>query len=430
MNIIIKNFKEQEKYSFNDLGINFKTATEKIIFKEQLLEKKIIEFVKSDGIEKFKFNFVGLFSYKKYFYRVYPKYIEEYSDLLFVKLIKVLEKYLSEKNLYFIERDEDIESSNFINLILDILNHYNEYGLYTENLYELNNENLGEINWEKTIENKNPLFFNKNFYYFDLISTNRKLTQENLICQIQKQILAESSLILKNLKKCGLFEEYEEIYLENSIPINEETDEFIRSFLTKELSQQYAEKNIILIKLLLKYIELRKNYDEINFYTFGTTYFHIVWEVVCKNYFNDISNKYKQKLIVPEYKLYLEKRLEYKKLLKNRLIPDIVFIENDIIYIFDAKYYKVKIVNNELRFLPGIEDITKQIIYEKAFEKLELGNYSYYNAFIFPKDEFRVIGNIKFEIFENKEIKLIYLDATEVYDYYLKNKSLKNFKIK
>ena len=71
---------------------------------------------------------------------------------------------------------------------------------------------------------------------------------------------------------------------------------------------------------------------------------------------------------------------------------------------------------------PGVSDIGKQFLYENSLEKT-LGYKDIYNAFIYPSQEMNseIVGTIKFDIFEGKEIKVIRLNSEKIYRAYLNN---------
>ena len=56
--------------------------------------------------------------------------------------------------------------------------------------------------------------------------------------------------------------------------------------------------------------------------------------------------------------------------------------------IYDGKYYQIEINDNKVSGQPGIEDITKQYLYQLAFSKLaKINNFVFSNSFVIPVDE-------------------------------------------
>ena len=84
----------------------------------------------------------------------------------------------------------------------------------------------------------------------------------------------------------------------------------------------------------------------------------------------------------------------------------------------------------ELRGYPGVQDVSKQYLYELAYKNFiqENGLKMKENAFIMPTDneieeELEEIGEIKFEIFKSmnlQDIKVKLASATKMYEKYLK----------
>ena len=114
------------------------------------------------------------------------------------------------------------------------------------------------------------------------------------------------------------------------------------------------------------------------------------------------------------------------------LIPDLVVYnqEDKSISIYDAKYYNIMFTEEELRGYPGVQDVSKQYLYELAYKNFiqENGLKMKENAFIMPTDneieeELEEIGEIKFEIFKSMNlqgIKVKLASATKMYEKYLK----------
>ena len=97
--------------------------------------------------------------------------------------------------------------------------------------------------------------------------------------------------------------------------------------------------------------------------------------------------------------------------------------------IYDAKYYKIRLDENGVKNQPGVTDITKQYLYELAYQnfieqnKLNLKR----NAFLMPIDgeDKKFLGVASMEIFSNienlklKQIEVILVPCEKVYKKYL-----------
>lgn len=118
------------------------------------------------------------------------------------------------------------------------------------------------------------------------------------------------------------------------------------------------------------------------------------------------------------------------------LIPDLITIaESDQGYdfiIFDAKYYNAKLeVNVQPKGQPGIESITKQYLYQLAYQKfIKDHNFSSVrNCFLLPTEVDHVIdkGEARMCILENlglQNIKVRLLPAALAYAHYLSGRKM------
>ena len=114
---------------------------------------------------------------------------------------------------------------------------------------------------------------------------------------------------------------------------------------------------------------------------------------------------------------------------KKTLVPDIIIIKGNQLSIYDAKYYKIKLDEKEVKNQPGVGDITKQYLYELAFKEFaqedELSINA--NAFLMPTDSDEEIrlGTASMEIFHNfgdinlHDIEVILKPCEEMYSRYL-----------
>ena len=124
------------------------------------------------------------------------------------------------------------------------------------------------------------------------------------------------------------------------------------------------------------YISKKGNFDNISYFsTYGTANFNLVWEEVIAVIFDN-------QLYSPLYKLNIENnnytKDDEKKLidliekpiwklnntssfLADTLKPDTITFQDNIMYIYDAKYYKLLIKNNKIINQPGIEVLLNNI---------------------------------------------------------------------
>lgn len=118
------------------------------------------------------------------------------------------------------------------------------------------------------------------------------------------------------------------------------------------------------------------------------------------------------------------------------MISDLVTIykadESYHFIIFDAKYYNANLKKGITPSgQPGIDSITKQYLYQVAYQKFieEHEFTSVENCFLLPTDHFYIEdkGEVKLEMLENlglQNIKIRFIPATLAYNLYLSEKKM------
>ena len=317
--------------------------------------------------------------------------------------------------------------------------------LYKNEIEAIELNGNGDINWDKTIEQIDPMVFNKQWIYADFI-TNKSIVDENkFITLIHGTILNECINILKKYH-LDLFincnEEVVEKTLEN---LDEEDIEVLENEIDKEIAVQFNDRKRRVLYAMKSYLNRRCDIGESDLILFGTRNFKWIWEVICgyvfKNEFvnNGKNSKYEVFNITPPKWNINGSNVGNKdttdlEMKKNRLTPDIlrtvILPEGKKLLILDAKYYNIrfdlelgKVLGN-----PGIEDITKQYLYKVALKnyisKNTIGN-DVFNAFLFPTMEpSNVQGYVKLDFMDeycSDGIKLIMLNVEEIIDKYCNN---------
>ena len=188
---------------------------------------------------------------------------------------------------------------------------------------------------------------------------------------------------------------------------------------------------------------------------FGTNSFNLVWEKVCAEVMDNQLQKPIGGLRLPvplaeQYRDMRHKKLvdlidkpqwsgsspggePFKKQAEDTLIPDIVSIVNvDGTYqfiIFDAKYYNIQLeYNKKLRGQPGIESITKQYLYQLAYQPFVEAHQidTVRNCFLMPTSSTEIVqrGTVSLAMLSNlglQDIQVRLLPADMMYRYYLEN---------
>lgn len=226
--------------------------------------------------------------------------------------------------------------------------------------------------------------------------------------------------------------------LEEDINISElGDDKSILLILERELSEVYEDRKINVIKSIIALVNNKYNSNgEDHLDIYGTKTFHVIWEYALgKTLENEYSEKYHKAMDKPQWFFKQNNKYEKVQSSKKTLIHDIVKVLDNKLYIFDAKYYNIayekhgdqlKIIGNPN--IPGIQDITKQFLYENILLK-NLGLQHSYNVFLFPTAQnlekgYEIIGLIKFDYFDNQYIYNLYIDANKLFNVYLDSQNI------
>ena len=182
---------------------------------------------------------------------------------------------------------------------------------------------------------------------------------------------------------------------------------------------------------------------------FGTNNFNLVWEKICADIMDNqlLERLGTLKLPVPLKQEYnrndrlidlIEKPLwsVTGKTAKDTLIPDMVSIfKNNTGYdfiIFDAKYYNARLeINVTPKGQPGIESVTKQYLYQLAYQKF-INEHDFArvrNCFLMPTEEDKIIkkGEVSMKMLEAmglENIKVRLIPAKMAYEYYLSGRKM------
>lgn len=228
-----------------------------------------------------------------------------------------------------------------------------------------------------------------------------------------------------------------------------ETD-YILYRIEKELNTQFNTRKQMVLKTLYAYIAHNSNlYDSDCLSLFGTNRFNLVWEEICADIMdNQLDNPLgtirfpvplkpgydrRQKLVE-----LIEKPLwtATGKTAKDTLIPDLITItkvgQEWQFIIFDAKYYNARLESGIVpKGQPGIESVTKQYLYQLAYQKFikEHGFDSVKNCFLMPTESADVQnkGEVSLEMLRKlglQNIKVRFLPADMAYEYYLSGRKM------
>ena len=178
---------------------------------------------------------------------------------------------------------------------------------------------------------------------------------------------------------------------------------------------------------------------------FGTNSFNLVWESVCSDIMNNQLECQLGSLHLPiplksgyDRSTRLIDLIEKPfwsatgKTANDTLIPDLIAIEADQFIIFDAKYYNAQLNKGTTpKGQPGIESVTKQYLYQLAFQKFisDQGFTKVKNCFLMPTEADVVIDkkSVSMNMLSDlglQDIEVRFLPAKMAFDHYLTGKNL------
>lgn len=349
-------------------------------------------------------EYVGLIVLEDRVISVLPKILKGKDDRLnkaeVTKLIlKVLRKYISEnKEVFNTLETTEKNGLNKLSLIDFLFRDYIEYGLYdkTREVFEVNGD--GEICWEKTVEEIDPVINGGIPYYVDYITNETESNEEHYIRRLHQYVLTEAKEYLEKFEIGDILEDLFNIpnldfnILEDGLG----DEEYQVKMIEGQLKEEYNERRIKLLHRMKEFIEDTKLYSDNDVELFGVRKFWSVWEKACQEVFGDhYGSSTELKGIMKKKTLSKwEKSGD-----RGNMIPDIVTENNNDFYILDAKYYSL-----EGDSFPGVQDVAKQFMYEKAFSE-RIGEKRTYNAFICPGDKNELFDTVTMELFEGRKIE-------------------------
>lgn len=394
------------------------------------------------------FTFVGVIVVAGRVLKCYPKYLlhsDQPKEELH-QVLKVLEKYNTKEQIIRMFNDSSESSAfNLLAVLLFLLQDYFENGVYnnTEDIIESNGS--GEILWDKTINETFTMLSNNRPYYTDLQTKKRVTDDFDYFKRLHECILTKASEELRDAELLDLFE------ITGADLTDEELDdfgdeEFILYRIEKELNTQFNTRKQLVLKTIYAYIDHTGSlYDTDCLSLFGTNSFNLVWEGICADIMDNQLDVRLGALSLPmplkaEYDKnqrlvdLIEKPLwtATGKTANDTLIPDLISIKDGQFIIFDAKYYNAQLKRDRVpKGQPGIESVTKQYLYQLAYQKFinDHGFITVKNCFLMPTENIEIAdcGEASMGILSNlglQNIKVRFLPAKIAYEYYLSGRKM------
>ena len=383
------------------------------------------------------------------------EYASRYKELIRL----VVERYKDSSDVQLLIRmyndTSDSSAFNMLAVMLFLLQDYFEYGAYTNTQDIIESNGPGDILWDKTINETFTLLSNNRPYYPELLTMKRVNDDFDFFKRLHECILTRCT---EELREADLLDLFDIMGVDISDEHIEDfgDKEYVLERIVKELNVQFNTRKQLLLKTLYAYIANSSALDDLDcFSMFGTNSFNLVWEKVCAEVMDNQLQKPIGGLRLPVPLAEQYRDMRHKKLIdlidkpqwsgtaptgepfvkqaEDTLIPDlisIVCVDGDYQFIiFDAKYYNIQFEHNKkLRGQPGIESITKQYLYQLAYQPfVETHQISTVrNCFLIPAASSDVIekGVVSLGMLQNlglQNIQIRLLPASTMCKHYIDN---------
>lgn len=249
-----------------------------------------------------------------------------------------------------------------------IIRDYIANGVYYNREKVYVNENKGKIDWKRTMRAV-PVLSNGNIIYDKIVSTKMTATND-IVSQIYKICVFQSQI------RFGWIYGYNiAIDVEQLKSINE-----MIYIIMNELKQTFEDEKKLRFNHML---HILKNIEGSNAlsktYTYGIENYYYVYENMIDHIFKGIS---KEKLKQYNPSGYWKIRNEEPKE-SSELRPDTIFMDEDKMYIIDAKMYQYGF-SKDVQDLPTTSSMQKQITYGDYVKTVASKDVLIRNSFILP----------------------------------------------
>ena len=302
------------------------------------------------------------------------------SDILL--LLKTLSSNTKIKESQLIMPSREYNKIEFpLEAHISIIKDFYKYGYYTETKIRHIKSKRGKIDWNKTIKTQKKYVQDSDFFYLDFITRQNKSNENELVTLIHKYCVYISFKVIG-----WLFSTY--LPQKSEIRYNKALFETV---IKNKYTSTFDDREKNLFKNMLSIINHEGNPNAPVNYEYGTSRFEYIWEKMIDRAFGLDDKK---DFFPGTYWIIDEKRSK-----NYSLEPDTIMINENNIYVLDAKYYKYGLTNS-IRDLPESTSINKQITYAEYIAtnqkfKEEYKDFKIYNGFIMPFD------SEKFTIEEN-----------------------------
>lgn len=310
---------------------------------------------KQKRIDSEVYDFVGLVCQKDALLVVFPKHYFP-DDLLDPKapkidldkdiqlLFDVIQKYITNQNpsaSKYAGSQITFESDFPFAAFFSIYNYFQQFGIYQEKVSRTKVSQSGKVSWKETIRKANKIYSAGNIIHFPIYRKESK----------SKQVFISDCMAFAIDYTLSRFPFLFSLPNTNHKPSNFDffgNVEYVISHLQHYRNNVFKDMNKRLIQDLIDFFsDLEEHFKGGDIHV-KIKYFNLVWEEMVGNYLNSHfveADTVNQKLIFDHEKL--QSRIKFTKKTfqvdksdnKFTIEPDHYFIDENLQYIFDAKYY-------------------------------------------------------------------------------------------
>jgi hypothetical protein len=239
----------------------------------------------------------------------------------------------------------------------------------------------GQIIWRRTIERTTPVLSSGRPVYIDAITRSSTGDRDHFVSRLHRQVVEEAT------REFGHLLGYAPVRLDHEpfepfreMPSLATSNERVR----QEMRDSFTDRAMYLLPMLLSWLSAYESAVRNGLALYGVTAFYQIWEEVCSLALGNERGKWQVHIPCPEWR---SSTGDTQKAETFR--PDIVTRIKDggceHLLIADAKYYQLSMPPN-LRGQPGINDIAKQLWYERCLDPQARseGLARTYNIFVMP----------------------------------------------
>ncbi|WIW95467.1 LlaJI family restriction endonuclease [Altererythrobacter rubellus] len=267
----------------------------------------------------------------------------------------------------------DNESTTQTALLAELAMDFRDFGLYSTR-EKIRGRRDGKPDWARTV--KSGAAFpasNGAPVYFDIATSRYSSFATNVVARIQAAVISE----INELHGWWVGHYFGAREVPRAAPDTVWPRKIWPRLLRLARRELFQSRAVNLVRMLLDYLEGSMETGD-GRVVCGVSDFSTMWETMLRDTLDGVEAHWNSYLPGPVYMNAWGHGDE-----AGRMELDIVVRKGDRIVILDAKYYRA----DSSTFVPGVQDISKQIIYQRAVESTgRVAKDRITNAFIFPAE--------------------------------------------